>query len=79
MSEDVDAGGPVAYEEIAERLDLSTTGEVSKAASVLKARKIIEKDSRDDGTYVDLNTDGLSEVREAAARQRKTEELMQEL
>jgi len=75
----VDAGGPVAYEEVAERLDLSTTGEVSKAASVLEARKLIEKDSRDDGMYVDLNTDGLNEVREAAARQRKTEELMEEL
>jgi len=75
----VDAGGPVAYDDVAERLDLSMTGEVSKAASVLEARKLIEKDSRDDGMYVDLNSDGLNEVREAAARQRKTEELMEDL
>ncbi|MFC5135510.1 MULTISPECIES: hypothetical protein [Haloferacaceae] len=75
----VDEGGAVHYEDVAQRLDLSTTGEVSKAASVLEARKIIEKDQRDDGMYVDLNTDGLNEVREAAARREMTEQLMDEL
>jgi len=75
----VDEGGPVLYDDIAQRLDLSTNGEVSRAASALEARQVIEKDQRDDGMYVDLNTDGLNEVREAAARREKTEELMDEL
>ncbi|MFW6382888.1 MAG: hypothetical protein ACOCZD_02490 [Haloferacaceae archaeon] len=75
----VDAGGPVPYDDIAQRLDLSSTTHVSKAASVLEARQVIEKENRADGMYVDLNTDGLNEVREAAARRDKTEQLMEEL
>jgi prefoldin subunit 5 len=75
----VDAGGIVSYDDVAQRLDLSTTGEVSKAASVLEARKIVEKEQRDDGMHIDLNVDGLNDVREAAARREKTEELMEEL
>jgi len=55
------------------------TGEVSKAASILEARKIVEKEQRDDGMHIDLNVDGLNDVREAAARREKTEELMEEL
>lgn len=58
---------------------MSTTGEVSKAASVLEARKILKKDLHDDRMCVDLNFDSLNEVREAAARREKTEKLMDEL
>lgn len=36
-------------------------------------------EQRDDGMYVDLNTDGLNAVREAAARREKSEQLMDEL
>jgi len=73
----VDEGGWVSYDGIATRLDLATTGEVSKAASVLEARQIIEKEKRDGELHVDLNVDGLNEVREAAARREKTTELME--
>ena len=40
---------------------------------------IVEKDRRDDGMVVDLNTDGIQEVREAAARRGRTQELMEGL
>jgi predicted nucleic acid-binding Zn-ribbon protein len=73
----VDEGGWVSYDDVAERLDLATTGEVSKAASVLEARQIVEKEKRDGQMHVDLNVDGLNEVREAAARREKTTELME--
>ncbi|AUV81238.1 hypothetical protein C2R22_05835 [Salinigranum rubrum] len=72
-------GGAVSYETIAERLGVSTTTDVSKAASELERRKIITKDRHDDGMYVDLNVDGIQEVRRAAAEREKTEELMESL
>jgi DNA-binding MarR family transcriptional regulator len=72
-------GGAVSYEAIAERLGVSTTSDVSKAASELERRKIITKDRHDDGMYVDLNVDGVQEVRRAAAEREKTEELMESL
>lgn len=71
--------GPVPYEVIAERLGVSTTTDVSKAASELERRKVVTKDHQDDGMYVDLNIDGMNEIREAAAEREKTEELMEGL
>ncbi|WP_277540237.1 coiled-coil domain-containing protein [Haloarcula laminariae] len=75
----IDEGGWVPYDDVAERLGVSTTSDVSKAASELERRKVIKKDSRDGGMHVDLNVDGLNDVREAAARREKTEQLMDEL
>jgi len=75
----LDEGGPVPYEEIADRLGASRTNEVSSAATTLESLKVVTKEKRDGQTYVDLNVDGLNEVREAAARRRKTEELMDSL
>lgn len=72
-------GGPVSYEGVAERLGASRTNEVSSAATTLESYKIVEKEKRSDGTYVDLNVEGLNEIREAAARRRETEEFMQTL
>ena len=72
-------GGWVSYEEIAQNLDVSTTTDVSKAASTLANRKIIKKERRDDGTYVDLNLDGLNQIRKAAREREKTQELMEDL
>jgi predicted nucleic acid-binding Zn-ribbon protein len=72
----MDEGDPVAYDDIADRLGVSTTSDVSKAASTLETMMIVEKDRRDDGMVVDLNTDGIQEVREAAARRGRTQELM---
>ena len=65
--------------DVAERFNLTTTGEVSKAASVLEARQTVEKEKRNGKMHVDLNIDGLSELREVAARRRKTGQLMEEL
>jgi len=60
-------------------LGASRTNEVSSAATTLESYRIVEKQKRDDGTYIDLNVDGLNEIREAAARRRETEDLMQSL
>jgi cell shape-determining protein MreC len=75
----IDENGPVPYEEIAERLGLSANTEVSKAASVLEEHRIVEKEQRGESIYVDLNVNGLNEVREAADRRQKTEDLMEDL
>jgi len=72
-------GGPASYEEIAERLGVSRTNEVSSASTTLESYKVVEKEKRDGQTVVDLNVDGLQEIREAAERRRKTSQLMEEL
>jgi len=54
-------------------------GEISSAATLLESYKIVEKEKREGEMHVDLNVDGLNEVRERAARRRKTEELMEAL
>jgi len=72
-------GGAVSYDTIAERLGVSTTSDVSKASSELERRKIVTKDRGDNGMTVDLNTEGIEEVRKAAAEREKTEQLMNEL
>lgn len=69
-------GGAVSYEEVADRLGASRTNEVSSAATTLESFNVIEKEKRDEGTFVDLNVDGLQEIREAAARRRQTESIM---
>lgn len=75
----INESGAVDYDTVAERLGVSTTTDVSKAASELERRKIVEKEKRDGSTYVDLNTTGIEAIRQAAAEREKTEELMEEL
>jgi predicted nuclease with TOPRIM domain len=75
----ISEGSWVPYSDVAERLGVSTTSDVSKAASELERRKVIQKDKRNGEMHVDLNVDGLNEVRRAAREREKTEELMDEL
>lgn len=75
----VDEGGWVGYEQIAERLGLKRTNEISSAATLLESYGVVEKEKRNGEMHVDLNIDGLNGLREAAARRRKTEQLMEEL
>ncbi|KDE57982.1 hypothetical protein EL22_07995 [Halostagnicola sp. A56] len=63
----------------AERLGVSTTSDVSKAASEFERRKIVTKERGEDGMLVDLNTDGIEAVPKAAAEREKTEQLMEEI
>lgn len=70
-------GGAVTYEDVADRLGVSRTNEVSSAATTLESYKIVEKENRTDGMHVDLNVDGLTEIREAARRRRETADLME--
>lgn len=71
--------GPATYSEIADRLGYSTTSTVSTSASALESVKVVEKLEVDGEQAVDLNTDGLNEIRFAAKRRQDTEERMEEL
>jgi DNA-binding transcriptional regulator GbsR (MarR family) len=71
--------GPVGYSAIADRLNISDTSNVSKAASELERRRIVTKDKHEGEMTVDLNVDGIEAVRRAAAEREKTEQLMNEL
>lgn len=75
----LEAGGPVSYEQVMENLGVSRTNEVSSASTTLEEFGVVSKEKRDDGTYVDLNIDGINEIRERAASRRRTEELMEGL
>jgi len=75
----ISESGPVSYEQIADRLNVSTTTDVSKAASELERRQIVTKDRTDQGMTVDLNVDGIEDVHRAAAEREKTEQIMEDL
>lgn len=74
----VDEGGPVTYDDIAGRLNVSTTDDVSKAATTLEAKKVIVKHTDKSPYEVDLNIGGIEEIMAAREKQRRTEELMEE-
>lgn len=67
---------PVSYEEVADRIGVSRTNEVSSAATMLESFDVVEKEQTSSGVMVDLNVDGLYEIREKAEARRRTGELM---
>lgn len=75
----LDEEGWVSYDDIRKRLEVSTTNDISSAASTLEAKKVIKKDKRDDGTHVDFNIDGIQDIRKQRAKSEKTEELMEKI
>lgn len=75
----LDEQGPVTYEEVADRLGLKRTNEISSAATLLESYAVVEKENTSEGMRVDLNVEGLQEVREKAAARRRTDDLMESL
>jgi predicted nuclease with TOPRIM domain len=75
----LDERGPVTYDDVADRLGLSRTNEISSAATHLSSYGIVEKENSAEGMMVDLNVDGLNEVREKAAARRRAGEVMEQL
>lgn len=75
----LETAGPVSYERVKENLGVSRTNEISSAATTLEEFGVSTKEERDDVTYVDLNLDGINEIRERAASRRRTEEIMEDL
>jgi predicted nucleic acid-binding Zn-ribbon protein len=75
----LDKQGPVTYDTVADRLGIQDSSNVSKAASVLESYGLVEKENTADGMRVDLNVEGLNEVRRKAEARRRTDELMEDL
>lgn len=71
--------GPATYDEVAEAIGHSTTSAVSSSATALESVKVVEKVEVNGQKAVDLNTDGLNEIRFAAKRREQTQERMEEL
>ena len=69
------SGGPVTYDEIADLLDISTTSHVGQAVNVLHKYNVVTKSRRGRKTVVDLNTDSLDSIRDAARRKQVVDEL----
>lgn len=67
---------PVTYEQIADDLNISSTGHVASAVNALHGRDVVTKSKDGRVTNVDLNIEDLGEIRAAAARRAASEELM---
>jgi predicted nucleic acid-binding Zn-ribbon protein len=71
--------GAVSYEEIATALDVSTTSDISKAATRLENRGVVQKGKQNGETMVDLNLGGIEKIIKRREEQARTEELLEKL
>lgn len=69
----------MSYKEVADRFGIQDSSNVAKAASVLESYGVVEKENTANGMLVDLNVNGLNEVRQRAEVRRRTDSLMEEL
>lgn len=67
---------PVTYEQIADELNIDSTGHVASAVNALYSREVVTKSKDGRVTKVDLNIEDLGEIRAAANRRAASEELM---
>ncbi len=74
----VQEGGPVDYETVADRLGVSTTSDVSKAASTLETLGVLER-VQQSPARVDFDLDGVAEIKEAQQRRQQAEAVMDDL
>lgn len=79
ISSIIDEGGPVSYSDIASRLGLSGTSNVSKAVSTLRSMHVVEVDESGSEYRVDLNVEGLEDIIAAAEKRERTSELMERI
>ena len=74
----LEVGGPVDYETVAEYLGVSTTGNVSKAASTLEAHGVIkEVDTRP--KRVDFDMEAIAEIKKRNRQRERAESVMEDL
>jgi len=74
----VQEGAPVSYETIADRLGVSTTSDVSKAASTLETLGLIDR-VQQSPAKVDLDLESVAELKEARRRRQEADQLMEDL
>lgn len=75
----VEEGGPVSYEDVAERLGLAQTNHVSSAATMLETLGVVEKVEVDGGSGVDLHVDGIETIIARQQKRERTEEVMEKI
>lgn len=71
----IDENGPVRHSAILTRLGSSTTEDISTLATTLESMQIVAKEHTDGGLMVDLNRNGVREVREATIGRERTREV----
>jgi len=74
----IQEGGPVDYETIAEYLGVSTTTDVSKAASALETRGVVEK-TENSPARVDFDMEAVADIKEMMRRREQAESMMEKL
>ena len=74
----VQEGGAVDYETVAERLGISDSSNVSKAASTLEALGVLER-VQQSPAKVDFDLDGTAEIKERQQRREQAEAVMEDL
>jgi BMFP domain-containing protein YqiC len=74
----LEEGGPVDYAAVAERLGVSTTSDVSKAASTLETLGVLER-VQQSPAKVDFDLAGVEEIKAKQARREQTESVMEDL
>ncbi|WP_459191810.1 ATP-binding protein [Halosimplex sp. J119] len=74
----VQKDGPVDYETVANRLGVSTTTDVSKAASTLETLGVLER-VQQSPAKVDFDLNGVAEIKEAQQRREQAEAVMEGL
>jgi prefoldin subunit 5 len=74
----VQEGDAVNYDTIAERLGVSTTSDVSKAASTLEAIGVLER-VQQSPARVDFDLDGVAEIKQKQQRREQAEVVMEDL
>jgi len=76
----LEVGGPVDYETVAEYLGVSTTGNISKAASTLEAHGVIEEvDTDTRPKRVDFDMEAIAEIKKRNRRRERAESVMEDL
>jgi len=74
----IQEGGPVDYETIAEYLGVSTTTDVSKAASALETRGVVKK-TENSPARVDFDMEAVADIKEMMRRREQAESMMEKL
>jgi len=75
----IENDGPVTYADVADRLDLSGTTNVSKAVSTLDDFNIVSVDKTTSPYIVDLNVGGLEDTIVTKKRQERTSDVMDQI
>jgi predicted transcriptional regulator len=74
----IQEGGPVDYQTVADRLGVSDTSNISKAASTLEALGVLER-VQQSPARVDFDLEGIAKIKEQQQRRRQAEAVMDDL